>query len=176
MGDTKMFKSKVKIKVSIIIMGIFLCLLSAGCLFSSTDETKIEQIGKNIESAIKEKDVDLFMGNISYNYSDSNSGTYDNHINNLPEGVISQMELAESFANSVSGLLKITTDISITDLVVAEQYASGKMKTEFSLKVCVLWSSICIPIPGINAEESRNYSVDFIKEDDDWKIISLTEA
>ncbi|MCK4309519.1 MAG: hypothetical protein KAW42_06055 [Candidatus Atribacteria bacterium] len=170
-----MLKSKDKIKVSIIIIGIFLCLLSAGCLFSSTDETKIEQIGKNIESAIEEKDVDLFMENVSFNYSDPDGGTYGNHVNNLPEGIISQMELAESFANSVSGLLKITTDISITDLVVAEQYASGKMKTEFSLKVCVLWSSICIPIPGINAEESRNYSVDFIKEDDDWKIISLTE-
>lgn len=170
-----MFKSKVKIKVSIIIIGIFLCLLSAGCLFSSTDETKIEQIGKNIENAIKEKDVDLFMENVSFDYSDSNGGTYDNHINYLPEGIISQMELAEAFANSVSGLLKITTDVSITDLVVAEQYASGKMKTAFSLKVCILWSSICIPIPGVNDEESRNYSVDFIKEDNDWKIISMIE-
>ena len=145
-------------------------------VFSSTDETKIEQIGKNIENAIEDKDVDLFMENISFDYSDSDGGTYDNHIDNLPEGIISQMELAESFANSVSGLLKIATDISISDLVVAEQYASGKMKTEFSLKVCVLWSSICLPIPGVNAEESRNYNVDFIKEDDDdWKIISLTE-
>jgi len=171
-----MFKSRDKIKVSIIIIGIFLCLLSAGCLTSSTDEAKIEQIGKNIEKAIEEKDVDLFMQNISYEYSDSNGGIYSNHINYLPEGIISQMELAEAFANSVSGLLKITTDVSITDLVVAEQYASGKMETAFSLKVCVLWSSICIPIQGVNAEESRNYSVDFIKEDDDWKIISLTEA
>ena len=171
-----MHNSKDKIKVSIIIMGIFLFLLSAGCITSSTDETKIEQIGKNIENAIEDKDVDLFMENISFDYSDPDGGTYDNHIDNLPEGIISQMELAESFANSVSGLLKIATDISISDLVVAEQYASGKMKTEFSLKVCVLWSSICLPIPGVNAEESRNYNVDFIKEDDDdWKIISLTE-
>ena len=170
-----MHKSKDKIKVSIIIMGIFLFLLSVGCITSSTDETKIEQIGKNIENAIEDKDVDLFMENISFDYSDPDGGTYDNHIDNLPEGIISQMELAESFANSVSDLLKIATDISISDLVVAEQYASGKMKTEFSLKVCVLWSSICLPIPGVNAEESRNYNVDFIKEDDDWKIISLTE-
>ena len=170
-----MHNSKDKIKVSIIIMGIFLFLLSAGCITSSTDETKIEQIGKNIENAIEDKDVDLFMENISFDYSDPDGGTYDNHIDNLPEGIISQMELAESFANSVSGLLKIATDISISDLVVAEQYASGKMKTEFSLKVCVLWGLACLPIPGVNAEESRNYNVDFIKEDDDWRIISLTE-
>lgn len=164
-----------RIKITIITICLFLLSTLAGCLSSSTDETKIEQIGKNIENAIEEKDVDLFMENISFDYSDPNGGTYDNHINYLPEGIISQMELAEAFANSVSGLLKITTDVSITNLVVAEQYASGKMKTAFSLKVCILWSSICIPIPGVNDEESRNYSVDFIKEDDNWRIISLTE-
>lgn len=162
-------------KITIITISLFLLLTLAGCLFSSTDETKIEQIAENIESAIEEEDVDLFMENVSFDYSDLDGGTYDNHINYLPEGIISQMELAEAFANSVSGLLKITIDVSITDLVVAEQYASGKMKTAFSLKVCILWSSICIPIPGVNDEESRNYSVDFIREDDDWKIISLTE-
>jgi len=162
-------------KITIITICLFLLLTLAGCLFSSTDETKIEQIGKNIENAIEEKDIDLFMESVSFDYSDPNGGTYDNHINYLPEGIISQMELAEAFANAVSGLLKITTDVSIADLVVAEQYASGKMKTAFSLKVCVLWSSICIPIPGVNDEESRNYSVDFVKEDDNWKIISLTE-
>jgi hypothetical protein len=167
--------AKNRTKITIMTISLFLLLTLAGCLFSSTDETKIEQIGKNIENAIEEKDVDLFMENVSYDYSDPDGGTYDNHINNLPEGIISQMELAESFADSVSGLLKITTDISITDLVVAEQYASGKMKTEFSLKVCVLWSSICLSIPGVNAEESRNYNIDFIKEDDNWKIISLIE-
>ena len=171
-----MHKSKDKIKVSIIIMGIFLFLLSAGCITSSTDETKIEQIGKNIENAIEDKDVDLFMENISFDYSDPDGGTYDNHINGLPEGIISQMELAEALANSVSGWLNITIDVSITDLVVAGQYASGKIKIKYSLKVCVFWGSICIPIPGIDAEESIDYTVDFIKEDDDdWKIISLTE-
>ena len=170
-----MHKSKDKIKVSIIIIGIFLCLLSAGCLFSSTDETKIEQIGKNIENAIEDKDVDLFMENISFDYSDPDGGTYDNHINGLPEGIISQMELAEALANSVSGWLNITIDVSITDLVVAGQYASGKIKIKYSLKVCVFWGSICIPIPGVDAEESIDCTVDFIKENDDWKIISLIE-
>jgi len=165
-----------KVKIGALMIGLFMVLLLTGCIISSTDKTKIKQIGKNIENAIEDKDVDLFMQNISYEYSDPNGGTYDNHINSLPEDIISQIKLAESFADSVSGLLKISTDISITDLVVAEQYASGKMKTEFSLKVCFLWSTICLSIPGVNAEESRNYSVDFIKEDDDeWKIISMVE-
>jgi len=34
------------------------------------------------------------MENVSFDYSDLNGGTYDNHINNLPEDIISQMELA----------------------------------------------------------------------------------
>jgi len=167
--------AKNKTKIMIITITISLCLLLTltGCLFSSTDETKIEQIGKNIENAIEDKDVDLFMENISFDYSDPDGGTYDNHIDNLPEGIISQMELAESFANSVSGWLKVATDISISDLVVAEQYASGKIKIKYSLKVCVLWGSICMPIPGVDTEESIDYNVDFIKEDDDWRIISL---
>lgn len=166
---------KNRTKITIITISLFLLLALPGCLFSSTDETKIEQIGKNIENAIEDKDVDLFMENISYNYSDPDGGTYDNHIDNLPEGIISQMELAESFANSVPGLLKVATDISISDLVVAEQYASGKIKIKYSLKVCVLWGSICMPIPGVDTEESIDYNVDFIKEDDDWRIISFTE-
>jgi len=160
---------KNRTKIIIITVSLFLLSTLTGCIFSSTDETKIEQIGKNIENSIKDKDVDLFMENVSFDYYDSNGGTYNNHVNNLPEGIISQTELAEAFANSVSGLLKITTDVSVTDVVVVEQYASSKMKTAFSLKVCVLWSSVCLPIPGVNDEESRNYSVNFIKEDDDWK-------
>jgi len=167
---------KNSISILLVIISLSLLLSLTGCIGSSTDEIQIKNIAKNIEKAIEDKDVDLFMENISYNYSDDDGGTYDNHINNFPEGIISQMELAESFANSVSGLLKITTDISITDLVVAEQYASGKMKTEFSLKVCFLWSTICLSIPGVNAEDLKEYAIDFIKEDDDWKIISLIET
>lgn len=163
------------IKILLVIISLLVILSLVGCISAGTDETQITQIAKNIEKAIKDKDVDLFMQNISYDYSDSDGGTYDNHINNLPEDIISQVELAEAFANSVSGLLEITTNVSITDVVVAEQYASGKMKTAFSLKVCLFWGSICMPIPGIDAEESIEYNVDFIKENDDWKIIFLTE-
>jgi|GEM_PF-1247602 len=164
--------TKSKIKIIFIIFSILVFLFLTGCFGSSTDETQIKKIAKNIEKALEKKDVDLFMENVSFNYSDDAGGTYDNHINNFPENIISQIELAEAFANSISGLLKITTDVSITDLIVAEQYASGKMKTAFSLKVCVLW---CMPIPGVNAEESTEYNVDFIKEDEKWKIISLVE-
>jgi len=97
---------KDKIKTSMIVSYLVLVLLLAGCFGLSTDETQIKKIAKNIEKAIEEKDVDLFMENISYDYSNEYGGTYDNHINYLPEDIISQVELAEAFANSVSGLLK----------------------------------------------------------------------
>lgn len=147
-----------------------------GCLGISTDETQIKQIAKNIEKAIEKKDIDLFMENISYNYSDEDGGTYDNHINGLPEDIISQIELADSLASSVYDNLKVVTDVTISNLtVVEEQYASGKMEIEFSLKICLVDGFFCAPVPWVDAEEITEYAVDFIKEDDNWKIILLEE-
>jgi len=167
---------KNKTKVLTITIIIFTLLFLTGCLGSSTDETQIKQIAKNIEKAIEKKDEDLFMENVSYNYSDTGGGTYDNHIDNLPEGIISQMELAESLASSVYDNLKVVADFTISNLaVVEEQYANGKMEIKFSLKICFVDGFFCAPIPWIDAEELKEYAVDFIKEDEDWKIISLTE-
>jgi len=163
-----MHKSKDKIKVSIIIIGIFLCLLSAGCITSSTDATKIEQIGKNIENAIEDKDVDLFMENISFDYSDPDGGTYDNHINGLPEETFSRIGLIETLLDSVPGL-QIVINVSIYDLIINEPYATGKMKINISLKLLGV-----VSFPGTD-DENLEYNADFIKEDDDWKIISLIE-
>ena len=162
-----------KVKIGALMIGLFIVLLSVGCVTSSSDNAKIKQIGKNIEKAIEKKDVDLFMENISYNYSDTEGGTYDNHINGLPEDIISQIELAEDLANSVSGWLNIVTDVNVSRLIVFEPYASGKIEIKFSLKVCL--GTICTGIPGVDANESIEYNVDFQKEDDDWKIISMVE-
>ena len=162
--------AKNKTKIMIITITISLCLLLTltGCLFSSTDETKIEQISKNIENAIEDKDVDLFMENVSYNYSDSNGGTYDNYINGLPEETFSRIGLIETLLDSVPGL-QIVINVSIYDLIINEPYATGKMKINISLKLLGVFS-----FPGTD-DENLEYNADFIKEDDDWKIISLIE-
>ena len=168
---------KNKIKILMIASSLFLFLLLTGCLGLSTDETQIKQIGKNIEKAIEKKDVDLFMENISYNYSDEDGGTYDNHVNNFPENIISQMELAEALASSIYDNFKITADLTINNLaVVEEQYASGKMKITFSLRVCLVGGPICPPVWWVDTGEPKEYNADFIKEDDDWKIILLMET
>jgi len=172
--EFKIIYMKNKIKILMIISSLFLFLLLTGCLGLSTDETQIKQIAKNIEKAIEKKNVDLFMENVSYNYSDEDGGTYDNHINNLPENIISQVELAEAIVEPVS-ILKIVVDVSISknDLVLADIYATGKMEITISLKMCIIG---CVPIPWVDAEESREFDIDFIKEDEEWKIISLIET
>ena len=88
-------------RILTIIVGIFLLLSLIGCSLTATDEAQIEQIAKNIEKAIEEKDVDLFMKNISNNYSDSGGGTYDNHINNLPEEMFSNIEENEDLIDNL---------------------------------------------------------------------------
>jgi len=83
---------KNKTKILAAITGIFLLLSLTGCIGSSPDEAQIMQIAKNIEKAIEKKNVDLFMENVSYNYSDTEGGTYENHINNLPGEIFTKIE------------------------------------------------------------------------------------
>ena len=159
-------------KIFLIIIGsLILLLLLPGCLTSSTDEIQITKIAKNIEKAIEKKDVDLFMENISYNYSDDTGGTHDNYINGLPGDLISKIEEAEDLAD-ILPIFKIESKVTIpeSDLVLADIYASGKMTIKISLKVCVIWV-ICTDLYN----EKIEYNVDFIKEEDNWKIISMVE-
>ena len=162
---------KNKTKILTITFIILTILFLSGCLGSSSDEIHIKQIAKNIEEAIEKKNVNLFMENISYNYSDPDSGTYDNHINHLPEELFLKIEEAEDLAD-VFSILKIEVKVIIpeSDLVLTDIYASGKMTIKISLKACILWV-VCTDLYNENIE----YDIDFIKEDDDWKIISLTE-
>jgi hypothetical protein len=162
---------KNKSKVLTITIVILTFLFLTGCISSSTDNTQIKHIAKNIEKAIEEKDVDLFMENISYNYSDAKGGTYDNHINNLPEEIFSKIEDAEDLVDAFS-ILKIEVKVTIpeSDLFITDIYASGKMNIKISLKACILWT-LCTTLYNENIE----YNIDFQKEDDDWKIILLEE-
>ena len=130
-----------KPKILVTIISIFLLSsLLTGCIGSSTDEAQIMQIAKNIEKAIEKKEVGLFMENISYDYSDTNGGTYDNHINNLPEELFLKIEQAEDLLDPLS-FFKIEVKVTIpeSDLVLTDIYASGKMEINISLKACLLW-------------------------------------
>jgi len=162
---------KKRMKILSIIISLLVIFSLVGCKSAGTDETQITQIAKNIEKAIEEKDVDLFMENVSYNYSDTEGGTYDNHINDLPEEIFSKIEDAEDLVDNFS-IFKIEVKVLIpeSDIIVTDIYASGKMEIKISLEACILWV-VCTDLYNENIE----YNVDFIKEDDDWKIISLEE-
>jgi hypothetical protein len=69
-------------------------------------------------------------------------------------------------------MFKIEQKVTIpeSDLVITDIYASGKMTIKISLEVCIFWV-VCTDLYNENIE----YDVDFIKEDDEWKIISLVE-
>jgi hypothetical protein len=161
---------KNSIKIVVLVAGLMVVLLLVGCFGNNSDEIKITEISKNIEKALEEKDTDLFMENISADYSDSNGGAYNNHIHNLPENLFAQIGLVETLLGPVPGL-KVITSVSITDLIITEPYASGKMKITISLKWCLIF---CTTFPGTD-DKLIEYNVDFIKEDDDWKIISMIE-
>ena len=163
--------AKNKAKIGALTISLFLILSLAGCIGSSTDKAQIGQIAENIKEAIEKEDVDLFMENISYNYSDTEEGTYDNHINNLPEEIFSKIEDAEDLIDAFS-ILKIEIKVTIpeSDLVITDIYASGKLNIKITLEACIFWVA-CSDLYNENIE----YDVDLQKEDDDWKIISLEE-
>jgi len=62
---------KKRMKTLSIIISLLVIFSLVGCKSAGTDEAQIMQIAKNIEKAIEKKDVDLFMENVSYNYSDT---------------------------------------------------------------------------------------------------------
>jgi hypothetical protein len=161
---------KNSIKIVVLVAGLMLVLLLVGCFGNNSDEIKITEISKNIEKALEEKDTDLFMENISADYSDPNGGTYDNHINNLPENLFAQIGLVETLLDPLPGL-KVIASVSIIDLTITEPYANGKMKITISLKWCLIF---CTTFPGTD-DKLIEYNVDFQKESEDWKIISLIE-
>jgi len=147
--------------------------LLLGCSLTGNDKIEIEKIAKNIEEAIEEKDVELFMEQISDSYSDSNDGTYDNHINGLPEEIFSNIEENEDLVDGIFSMFKIEQKVILpeSDIIVTDIYATGKMEIKISLEGCIFWF-ICKPLYN----ETINYNVDFIKEDGEWKIISMKEV
>jgi len=112
------------------------------------------------------------MENISYNYSDTKGGTYDNHVNNLPEEIFLNIEENEDLVDGIFSIFKIEEKVTIpeSEIIVTDIYATGKMEIKISLEGCIIWF-ICMDFYN----ETTNYNVDFIKEDDNWKIISLSE-
>lgn len=162
-------------KISIIAIAIFLLLSLVGCIgweiiTTAADKAKILQIGKNIGKAIEQKDVGLFMQNISYYYSDTDGNTFST-IDSLAEELISQVEEIEDLAAD-SMIEDVVVDVSINNLVLAELYANGEMEISISIKyfnyIPTFW-------PNDNYPKIILFNVDFQKNGSKWEIISMEE-
>ena len=106
-----------------------------GLMTSDSDETVIKAIEDNIKTAIENKDVDMFMSNISLNYLDSRGGTYDS-IYAMAQSMVDEIENAENMAGSYGVNLSVNTLIS--NLIIVDSIASSDLKITVNAKLLFL--------------------------------------
>ena len=111
---------------------------------------------------MKNKDVDMFMRNISLDYADPTGGTYDS-MYTWAQSMVSEIETAEATASSYGANLVFNT--SISNLIIIDTMANSNLKLTISAKVLFI----------IVYTYDRNFEVIYQKEGDDWKIISMVE-
>jgi len=151
-------------KLIVLLLAIFLLVgcIGGGIVITDPDELEIYAIADSIKAALKNKDVDMFMSNISLDYSDSTGGDYDS-IYTMAENMISKIEEAEEIAGSYGA--NLTADTSISNLIIIDSTATSGLK--ITIKVKVLFFTVY--------SYNVNFEVIYQKEGDDWKIISMVE-
>lgn len=148
--------------LGILLLVLFLFVGCAGGGITDPDEIAIHAIANSIKTAIETKNVNLFMSNISLNYSDTEGGTY-NSIQTMVQSMISKIEEAEETAGSSGATLVVNT--SISNLTVLNSTANSDLKITISAKV--LFFTVY--------SEDITFEVIYQKEGASWKIISLME-
>jgi hypothetical protein len=151
-------------KISIVAIAIFLVLSLVSCIgweivTTATDMAKI----------FEQKNVGLFMQNISYYYSDTNGNTFST-MGSVAEELISQVEEIEDLADSM--FEDVVVDVSINNLILAESYADGEMKIDISIKYFNYIPSFW---PADTYPKTIIFNVDFQKNGSEWEIISMEE-
>ena len=133
-----------------------------GLITTDLDDLEIQAIADSIKTAIENKDVGMFMSNISLSYSDSYGGTYES-IYIMAQEMVDEIELAEDMAASYGVNLTINTLIS--NLIITDTIAYSDLKITISAKLLFLTVY----------SYDINFEVTFQKEDTGWKIISMLE-
>ena len=153
---------KKEVKLLFLLLVLFLLIGCTGGGITDPDEIKIHAIADSIKTAIETKNVNMFMSNISLNYSDTEGGTYES-IHVMAQDMVSEIEAAEEMAGSYGANLVVNT--SISNLIIVDTIANADLKITISAKVLfVTVYSYDIP-----------FEVVFQKEGNDWKIISMIE-
>ena len=146
-------------KLGALLLVFFLLVGCAGGGITDPDEIEIHAIADSIKTAIETKNVNMFMSNISLNYSDSEGGTYES-IRTMAQNMISEIEAVEG-----SYGVNLTINSSILNLVVVDSTANSDLKITISAKV--LFVTVY--------SEDTTFETIFQKEGNDWKIISMVE-
>ena len=133
-----------------------------GTIDTDIDELEIQAIADSIKTAIENKDVDMFMSNISLDYSDSYGGTYES-IHTMAQDMVSEIEAAEDMASTYG--VNLTVNTSISNLIIVDPLANSDLKITVNAKV------LFITVYSY----SMDFEVNFQKEDTGWKIISMLE-
>jgi len=155
--------------VKLILLAVIL-VLSAGCSMitpgttvpSNSDEAMIQAIADNIKAAIENKDVDLFMENISPDYSDSYGQTYQS-IYLMAQDLVGQIEAAEELANSYGASIVLSTFIS--NLIIVESWANSDFEISINAQI-LIFNAYSYDIA---------FEVNYQKENGAWKILSIIE-
>ena len=129
---------------------------------NNIDELEIQGIVDSIKTSLEEKDVEMFMSNISLNYSDSYGGTYES-INMMAQEMVDEIESAEDLAASYG--VNLTINTLILNLIIADTIVYSDLKITINAKLLFL----------IVYSYNMNFEVTFQKEDTGWKIISMVE-
>jgi ABC-type uncharacterized transport system involved in gliding motility auxiliary subunit len=163
-GDKMVIKMKNGVKLLFLLIVLF-CLVgcSSGGIDITTndlDELEIQSIVDSMKTALENKDVEMFMSNISLDYSDSIGGTYES-IYAMAQGMISEIEAAEEMAISYG--VNLTVNATISNLIITDSIANADVKITINAKV------LFITVYSYNL----NFEVTFQKEGTTWKIISM---
>jgi len=145
--------------LGVLLLVLFLLVGCAGGVITDPDEILIHAIADSIKTAIEDKDVDMFMTNVSLDYSDSAGGTYES-IHTIAQSMVSEIEAAEG-----SYGVNLTINSSISNLVVVDSIANLDLKITISAKVLFLTVY----------SENITFETIFQKEGTNWKITSMME-
>jgi len=150
------------VNLGVLLLVLFLLVGCAGGGITDPDEIKIHAIADSIKTAMENKDVNMFMSNISLDYADSEGGTYDS-MYTWAQNKVSEIEAAEEMASSYGVNLIINT--SISNLIIVDSVANSDLKLTISAKF--LFITVY--------SDDRTFEVIYQKEGTSWKIISMIE-
>jgi len=165
-------KNKMEMKANKVVKLLVLLLVSflligcsagnIGLVITGLDDFEIQTIADSLKTATENKDVNMFMSNISLDYSDSYGGTYDT-IYDMAQGMVDEIEAAEEMAGSYG--VNLSVNVAISNLIIVDTIASSDLKITINAKF------LFITVYSY----SMDFEVNFQKEDTGWKIISMLE-